>query len=657
MTAIKAIVVLDKGVSTAGNASTFLGFDASSSYSIVNSVGQVIAVLSDFNPVTAIPGNAFAATVTGGAILTELKSDGTIDLSSLISLVGNAVTICGTVAGLVMASPAVLTGFLVVGVVVTATGLAVDIWDKYHPDSELKIDVHSLYDSARNLVLARRDPLVFDLDGDGVETINVSAGIKFDQNADGVKTATGWVSADDAFLVLDRNGNGVIDNGRELFGDSTQLADGSLADDGFAALAGQDSNGDGVIDAADANFSKLRLWRDLNQDGVSQANELFSLADAGIASINVGSSANSQTLANGNQIADLGSYTRSDGSTGTVGEVTGDLADLNLAENPFYSEFTDPITLTEQAAALPGMNGSGLVRDLQEAMSLGTAAADELADLVSQFAQATSAEQQKALLDQILVAWGKTSTLAVSGSADAYNGLPTSITIAGASAGSAAYQEWLTKLQTLECFNGSNFVIPAANATSVTVNLFQQRLDLLQQSWEALEQSVYSSLVLQTRLKPYLDSVSLSISSDGIALDFSGINAALDAKFASDPVNAVLDGIELSLFASDLASAGWDAKAELEPMILAVVESGSIDQLDSVSAFYDWSEQTLKLGTSGNDTISGGADNDLVFGNDKLKGRWVFEGAHQVPRELSVDVLCHLGVVKDSVSMLEVRIV
>lgn len=118
------------------------------------------------------------------------------------------------------------------------------------------------------------------------------------------------------------NGNGTIDNGRELFGDATMKSNGQLATDGFDALADLDSNADGQISAADSAFSSLRLWRDLNQDGISQSGELFTLDDLGIASINVASTEHSKLLSNGNQVADLGTYTKTDGTTGSTGEVS-----------------------------------------------------------------------------------------------------------------------------------------------------------------------------------------------------------------------------------------------------------------------------------------------------------------------------------------------
>jgi trimeric autotransporter adhesin len=93
-----------------------------------------------------------------------------------------------------------------------------------------------------------RDPLTLDLDGDGLETVALSATspIYFDHDGDGVKNGTGWVKPEDGFLVMDRDGNGAIDTGRELFGDSTPLASGGIVADGFAALAQEDTNQDGI---------------------------------------------------------------------------------------------------------------------------------------------------------------------------------------------------------------------------------------------------------------------------------------------------------------------------------------------------------------------------------------------------------------------------
>ena len=132
---------------------------------------------------------------------------------------------------------------------------------------------------------SQRDPLILDLDGDGTETIGVESGAYFDHDANGFAEQTGWVGKDDGLLVLDRNNNGTIDTGRELFGDNTILKNGSLATDGLQALADLDSNADHKIDSADAAFSQLKVWKDVNSDGISTSNELHTLSELNIKSI------------------------------------------------------------------------------------------------------------------------------------------------------------------------------------------------------------------------------------------------------------------------------------------------------------------------------------------------------------------------------------
>ncbi len=214
---------------------------------------------------------------------------------------------------------------------------------------------------------APRDPLAFDLDGDGIETLaeNGNAGVLFDHEGNDVKTATGWIAPDDGFLVYDRNGNGVIDNGTELFGDNTALNAGGTAANGFEALADFDTNADGVVDVNDANFAGLRIWQDINSDGISQADELLTLAQAGVASINTGYE-DSSIVQNGNVISGLGSYTRTDGTLSSIASATS-LVNLDLANSSFYSAFVDSIPVTAEAALLPNMNGSGMVRNMRAA--------------------------------------------------------------------------------------------------------------------------------------------------------------------------------------------------------------------------------------------------------------------------------------------------
>ena len=259
----------------------------------------------------------------------------------------------------------------------SATGLSDAIIEAIKGRLKPGVDptTNTSFQDAQNWI-APRDPLVLDLDNDGIEAvgINPAAPVLFDMDGDGIKTATGWIKADDGMVVLDLNGNGLIDSGRELFGDSTVLTRGPRAGqnaaNGYEALADLDINGDGAINSLDAAYASLRIWQDANQDGISQANELRTLSDAGIASLSVIGQASNVNLGNGNTQPFSGTFTRTDGSTGASGvaEVSGSLL---LAGNNFYREFTDNPALTTAATALPQMRGSGVERDLREAMSLG----------------------------------------------------------------------------------------------------------------------------------------------------------------------------------------------------------------------------------------------------------------------------------------------
>ncbi len=131
---------------------------------------------------------------------------------------------------------------------------------------------------------ARDDPLVLDLDGDGIQTTKEGRSWEegrafFDLNADGFAERTGWVSGNDGLLVMDRNGDGIINNGRELFGDETVMSNGKRTHDSFRALADLDSNHDGRIDANDAAFSQLQIWKDEDEDGFWFPDELHTLSE------------------------------------------------------------------------------------------------------------------------------------------------------------------------------------------------------------------------------------------------------------------------------------------------------------------------------------------------------------------------------------------
>lgn len=123
-------------------------------------------------------------------------------------------------------------------------------------------------------------PIVIDLGADGIETTSFLAGsqVMFDITGDGNKDRTAWLNGNDAFLAIDKNGNGKIDGIDELFGGANRA-------DGFAKLIEFDSNSDGKVNARDDRFSELLLWQDKNVDAITDSGELVSASQAGLESI------------------------------------------------------------------------------------------------------------------------------------------------------------------------------------------------------------------------------------------------------------------------------------------------------------------------------------------------------------------------------------
>jgi|GEM_PF-4960638 len=563
-----------------------------------------------------------------------------------------------------------------------------NFFDEFYGDiRNIDVKCSDLYTSAQRF-LPLHDPLIIDLDRDGIETTSVSATnpVMFDLDGDGIKTATGWVSSDDGFLVLDRNGNGVIDNGKELFGDATPLIAGGTAHDGFDALRDLDSNGDGQFDANDAQFNNVRLWQDLNQDGISQANELSTLASLGIASLDTGSTVHALTLDNGNQLADLGTYRRVDGTTGDLGQIAR-LADVNLAQDTFHRTFTDTTPITTEAQALPTMQGSGALRDLREAASLGNAEASTLTARLTQYANATTRDAQLAQLEQLLDAWADTSqmseTLDDRDSSfyvryDAFGNIQRSQNYLPNFDGSpgndgavgAAYWNrdldlnltpeyknlisgWSQKIHILEAFNGRYFfnlpdhTQPGVSAVSgmtlvmssgdgggggiggespfLHIRYSQAQLDLLNQSYDALKQSVYDALFLQTRGKPYLDAITLNVDEAGnIVLDYSAMETLLRDHMTQDARTGFQDLADLvNSTGRDLASAGWQIPTFMSD-ITSVLETTDVGRgfLDNPKS-WGLCEDFLLLGDTVANSITGTTQADALLGgagNNQLNG-------------------------------------
>ena len=179
----------------------------------------------------------------------------------------------------------------------------------------VEVEVREVSRTQAEVQIESADPLVFDLDGDGIELTSVEDGVMFDIRGSGHTVQTSFVDRDDALLVLDKNGNGVVDGGKELFGDQNGSAN------GYAELAKYDENRDGVITPEDSVYERLRLFRDGNRDGKSVRSELYTLRSKGIVSIDLNYRQLDKVYNQGNAIAQSAQYTREDGGTGGTADV------------------------------------------------------------------------------------------------------------------------------------------------------------------------------------------------------------------------------------------------------------------------------------------------------------------------------------------------
>ena len=484
------------------------------------------------------------------------------------------------------------------------------------------------------------DPLALDLDGDGIETIAAKgfSGSLFDHNGNGIRTATGWISADDGLLVRDLNGNGIIDNGAELFGDNTKLADGSFAKHGYAALAELDSNGDGIVSAADAAFQTLRVWQDLNQDGISQANELRTLEELGIQSLDIAYKDANKNLGNGNTLVQQGSYTKTDGTTAQAG-------DLLLAADNLYSRFKDKVELTAEQAKAANLSGIGRLRDLREAAALS----GDLANVLKVYSAADTKEAQLALLDSLIHEWAETDSewgkkppmqLSTGWTQTANGGValtPSQVTqlkqnalVSLSDKAKAAIDAARDRIAVLDAYTGQDSSTLYYMSEEDALNIVKVTND----TYENLAKNIYQSLLFQTRLLPYLNQIGFKMEGDTFALDYTGLTALFNQIYENKPQKAFTDLGELLAYGK---LTGWiEGRILLNRYIQAARESGVLETFTTALGKEAMGLIGQTKGTDGNDvlqdvewggkkdvTLSGNAGNDTLIsgaGNDKLYG-------------------------------------
>ncbi|HQL99132.1 MAG TPA: calcium-binding protein [Ruminococcus flavefaciens] len=439
----------------------------------------------------------------------------------------------------------------------------------------------------------KRDPLIIDLGERGIKLSGADKGVYFDLDNNGTAERTSWTTGEDGFLALDRNGNKIIDNGSELFGDSVIMANGNRSSSGFEALSELDENEDGVINEDDAVFGDLRVWVDANNNGITDKGELKTLAEENIASIALEHD-NSEKVdgESGTVITETASVTF---GNGTVGDISEHWFRVNAYDTTDRTTFSDDDRISS-------IDSFGNIVSLNDAIYNDKSG--KLLSLVEDFKHSEQYMEKRILVKKILY----TITDAESIEAD--------------SRGTAIDAR---DLHVVEEFLGRKFngtegnSIPNSNAADILRNIYAN-----------VENMYFNLLNNESNIGEYIDTISYAWADGEKYLDTSLFESTIEGMIANgeNPENVIMLGASW-LYAYDKA---FD-KDTLEHLKEKFADYADVMDAISKATVVLGSEENDELtgtagreiifGDLGDDTIHGGAGNDTLFGgkgNDTLYG-------------------------------------
>ncbi|WP_405118281.1 calcium-binding protein [Pseudomonas leptonychotis] len=433
----------------------------------------------------------------------------------------------------------------------------------------------------------RTSPIVLDLDGDGVETLELGSSY-FDLDGDGLSERSGWVSPDDGLLVSDLNGDGLVSSGAELFGNHTLLKNGQKATNGFQALAEYDDNGDGKIDALDASYASLQVWRDLNGNGVSDQGELTGLADAGVVSINTSYANSTHVDANGHQHRQVASITLSNGNASTA-------ADVWFKVDGARRVNSGAIELTPDVVFLANAKGFGKVHDLHQAMVLDSG----LKDLLNQYLAADGAANRDALLDDLIYRWAGADDV------DPYSRDPKKV-----------YQHVMDarQLVTLENLVGKPYLGTWCWGER-DPNPHGQAAPILVAEYLEFKRFTAAQILAQTEYANELDIIRSHFGSDaqGIVVNWDALQGKLEVLFSAGQADRIAGVVSVL---TDLGIYSPKYRTERDSAFQAIATINA-----DLKPFFDFS---TRIGTAINDTLDGISAGTIFYGlegNDRLYGQ------------------------------------
>ncbi len=560
-----------------------------------------LGYIADVVSLAAVAHDAKAAMDAGDRaaaqdILTRwaLENAGAILAGRLASLAVAPLLVAGPLgwlaAGGVVLSASMLGGAYSDDVAEFLAGHLAELWDR---------GLGALRDQFQAAERPYSCPLVLDLDRNGITTLPEDfRGIYFDHDRNGFAERTGWVSPGDGLLVRDLNGNGLIDDGSELFGNHTDLEPGRRAANGFAALRSLDVNGDQYVDRFDAAWLTLGIWKDANSNGSVDAGELLSMDKAGVRRLGVNYVATSFADPQGNQHLQIGEYVAADGTLQAMNDVW-------FRVDPARTQWLHSVPLDDTLGALPNLKGMGRVMDLHQAMTLDSSG--ELRLILERWIQGTAA-QREALIDPLIFLWTGVASFA---DGPDHRSLEGRLAVLERLLDRTYRQGWL---------DPRPVGVPAT---------------MLHQAYEDFRYQLEHQLILQTDARPLLRSF---LASDGTLLPETPLQGLEQAvEFLDAYVIHTMDIKQLFRLSSALRSLGQDGELILTRIQDYASTQGSFNalylrlfsehQLHQGSADSNHLQgsggQDLLDGGAGHDWLAGGAGRDWLIagsGNDSLNG-------------------------------------
>ncbi len=414
------------------------------------------------------------------------------------------------------------------------------------------------------------DPVVLNLSEEGKANGLGASFVYFDYDGDGFAERTGWIGEQQGLLVVDLNENGIIDDGKELFGDKTILKNGRQAKDGYQALKELDENKDGVIDSQDSAWLKLRVWVD-NGDGMTQEGELKTLEELGIESIKLNEERNSTSEDEGNILEKIGFFTKADGTTG-------ELSDYTFEVNEIDTYNKNQVEVSEEVAEEIYLPESGMLENSWQIMMKSEN--EDLKNLLRQYQETTGESEKSEILDQILC------------------------TMAGNKENSSSRGNYMDarKLNVIEKFYGTKYN-GGNNPTKWTAPLLSDLYDNIKRYYEGW-------ISAQTTAAEYLTQIAIVIDVEAgeIRIDFSEVKEMLEAKIADNFEEGKKD---LSELANAMQSIGLSGNEEYQKMCQEIISEN--DEL--AEAIYS-AGRNMIVGTEENGSLYSNAGNSIIIGGE-----------------------------------------